>query len=64
MKLRIVTEREFSEKDWPFYVAAMKQIGSALTDDQYETLKKTGKLVIDHRNVDNAITIYEITKRG
>ncbi len=64
MKLRIVTEREFPESQWPLYVAAMKEIGSALTDDQYKQLKRTGNLIIDHRNVDNAITIYEITKRG
>jgi hypothetical protein len=58
MKIRILTEREFPDNDWDFYVQSMKKIGSPITDEQYAQLYKTGLLVIDHRNYDAAITTY------
>jgi len=64
MKLKIYTEREFPEADWPQYIAAMKEIGSNISDAQYDELITTGKLVIDHRTPDGAITVFEITERG
>lgn len=61
-RLHIITERRFPESDWEDYKRAMREIGSPITEKQWAELYETGSLTIDHRNVDNAVSVY-ILKR-